>query len=128
MPRSLLAIFKDLIKWFNNMLLPLLRHLFLIPNKINIFMDHETCFISSFNQFCQNLVVTWRFILFRPCNRNFNHKGVCSAVCTSTYLTSLMLFTFNSLLIYISYLSLSESRSAHLRNMLHAALFSLLVL
>jgi hypothetical protein len=55
-----------LVNWCNNILFPLLRQVFLIPNKINKFMNFRTQFSPScMNKFYGNLINTWRNIIFR---------------------------------------------------------------
>jgi hypothetical protein len=42
------------MNWYNNRLLPLIRQFFLIPNRINEFLDN----------FFWNLDATWQYIFF----------------------------------------------------------------
>jgi len=61
---------------YNNRLLPILRQFLLILNRINNFMDlNPNCSTALFNQFCWNLISTWRFVPFQPFNSQLKLKG-----------------------------------------------------
>jgi hypothetical protein len=51
------------VNWYANRLLPLSRQFFLIPNKINEFVQ-TVIFHLLLESFCQNLITTWLLILF----------------------------------------------------------------
>ena len=78
---------------YNDQLLPLLRQFFLIPNRINKFMDLKmNCPTPSFNQCCWNLINTWCFVSLQLLSSHLNlrvtglrHQRLCCMYIHSTF-------------------------------------------